>query len=181
VKARKVKGLRPDRSLSDAAARIVRVRLDELCSFAPLALDPARQDALHDMRIAAKRLRYVLEVTSICFGRYAATAAKRARDLQDLAGEIHDCDVMLPEVLERVEQLRALDATALRQAAEGDGEVAPALAGQAPHADSYRGLEVLASHLSARRALMHAKLVARWRELEAEGFAGRLREALAEG
>ena len=38
-------------------------RLDELCSFTPRALDPEQVKALHDMRIAAKRLRYVLEVT----------------------------------------------------------------------------------------------------------------------
>jgi CHAD domain-containing protein len=179
VKARKVKGLRPDMPLADAAERIVRVRLDELCSFAPAAMDPSDEEALHDMRIAAKRLRYILEITSPCFGRYAATAAKRARDLQDLGGEIHDCDVMLPEVNRLVEELRTLDATELRQAADGAGDVAPALAARAKHGDAYRGLEVLASHLSARRALLHERLVARWRELEGEGFPDRLRAALA--
>jgi CHAD domain-containing protein len=153
VKARKVKGLRPDMTLADAAERIVRVRLDELCSLAPAAMDPTDEEALHDMHIAAKRLRYILEVTGPCFGRYAATAAKRARDLQDLGGEIHDCDVMLPEVHQLVEEMRSLHA--------------------------YRGLEVLASHLSARRALLHERLVTRWRELEGEDFPDRLRAAVA--
>ena len=63
VKARKIDGLDPDGALADNAERIVRVRLDELCGFMPRAADPAEWVALHDMRIAAKRLRYVLEVT----------------------------------------------------------------------------------------------------------------------
>jgi CHAD domain-containing protein len=179
VKARKVKGLRPDMDLAEAAERIVRVRLDELCRLAPAAMDPEDRGALHDMRIAAKRLRYVLEVTAPCFGRYATTAAKRARDLQDLAGEIHDCDEMLPEVHERLEELRSLDATALREAADGAQDVAPELAARAPNAEAYRGLEVLASHLNARRALLHERLVTRWRELEAEDFPARLRADVA--
>jgi hypothetical protein len=30
-------------------------------------------------------------VTGFCFGRPADTARRRARDLQDILGEIHDC------------------------------------------------------------------------------------------
>jgi len=74
VKARRVKGLDPAASLADNAERIVRTRLDELYSFTPKVLNPKQVKALHDMRIAAKRLRYVLEVTAFCFGPCAATA-----------------------------------------------------------------------------------------------------------
>jgi CHAD domain-containing protein len=35
------------------------------------AADPREVEALHDMRIAAKRLRYILEITEPCFGEYA--------------------------------------------------------------------------------------------------------------
>ena len=90
MRARRVKGLDPAASLADNAERMVRTRLDELYSFTPKALNPKRVKALHDMRIAAKRLRYVLEITSFCFGPYASTATKRAKELQDLLGEIHD-------------------------------------------------------------------------------------------
>jgi CHAD domain-containing protein len=96
VKARKVKGVDPAAPLADGARRIVRVRLEELCSFMPAAAEDVV--ALHDMRIAAKRLRYALEVTSACFGAYAATAVKHAKALQEVLGEIHDCDVLLEEV-----------------------------------------------------------------------------------
>ena len=40
VKARKVKGLDPHATLVENARLIVRVRLDELCSCVPRALDP---------------------------------------------------------------------------------------------------------------------------------------------
>ena len=76
MKARKVKMLDPRGTLAENAARIVRVRIDELRSFAPAALDREESEVQHDMRIAAKRLRYVLEATGFCFGR-AGTAAKR--------------------------------------------------------------------------------------------------------
>ena len=113
MKARKVKGLNPATPLGDNAERIVRVRLDELCGFMPTAADPAEVVALHDMRIAAKRLRYILEVTGPCFGPYAKTAVKMTKDLQDLLGEIHDCDVQVPEVTAVLSALIEDDARAL--------------------------------------------------------------------
>ena len=113
MKARRVKGLEPEAPLADNAERIVRVRLDELTSFVPKALDPDEVVALHDMRIAAKRLRYILEVTGPCFGPYARTATKLVKDVQDLLGEIHDCDVQIPETAAFAEGLLAL-ATQLR-------------------------------------------------------------------
>lgn len=98
MKARKVKGLDHDATLAENAQRIVAVRLKELCSFSPQALDPAEAEALHDMRIAAKRLRYVLELTKPALGPSAPGGARTAKKLQDLLGRIHDCDEMLPRV-----------------------------------------------------------------------------------
>ena len=135
MKARRVKHLEPTATLADNAERLVRVRLDELCGFVPAVLDPAQVTELHDMRIAAKRLRYVLEVTSApCFGPYAKTAGKRAKELQDLLGEIHDCDIQLPRVEALVSQLRDADARDLLHRAGDAPHLAPALAARPPHA-----------------------------------------------
>src|SRR5918999_908955 len=109
MKARKVKGLDPNGTLLANACRIAEVRLDELYGFVPRALDPGEAEAQHDMRIAAKRLRYVFEVTEPALGRLAADGAKAARKLQDVLGEIHDCDELVPRVLEHVELLRGED------------------------------------------------------------------------
>jgi hypothetical protein len=178
MKARKVKGLAPEMPLADAAERIVRVRLDELFSFVPRALDPAQETALHDLRIAAKRLRYVLEITSPIFGAYAEKAAKRAKQLQDVVGEIHDCDVQLPEVLALIEELRAHDAAQLRLAAGDAEDLDAALGAEAPHRGAYRGLEVLAVHLRARRNLLFERFIALWEKLGRDGFRERLEAAL---
>jgi CHAD domain-containing protein len=98
VKARKVGGLDPNEPLRPNAARIVATRLDELRALAAEALEPGAETAQHDMRIAAKRLRYVLEITGACFGPEAEAARRLAKELQGVLGEIHDCDVMLPKV-----------------------------------------------------------------------------------
>ena len=105
MKARKVKGLRPDESMRSNAARIVAVRVDELRGFAAEALDPGAGTAQHDMRIAAKRLRYVLDIAEGCLGDSAVEARKAAKELQSVLGDIHDCDGMLT----RVEGIRSLE------------------------------------------------------------------------
>jgi CHAD domain-containing protein len=107
VKARKVKGLDPAGSLRANATLIVATRLEELNALAEEALEPSRATAQHDMRIAAKRLRYVLEITAGCFGPEAEAMRGTAKELQGVLGEIHDCDVMLPRVagIESVEAL----------------------------------------------------------------------------
>lgn len=107
MKARIVSGLEPAASLRSNASRIVRTRLDELLSLAERALDPKAVAAQHDTRIAAKRLRYVLEITGRCFGSEAESARDAARELQDVLGDVHDCDVMLPRAA-GIESLEAL-------------------------------------------------------------------------
>jgi CHAD domain-containing protein len=164
VKARKVKNLDPYGPLGENAARIVKVRLDELLSLAPKAHEREALEAQHDMRIAAKRLRYVLELTGFCFGKPADTARRRARDLQDSLGEMHDCDVMLPRVERHLAALQARDAEAVRRKAGDAPDLDPKLAAAAPNRTAYRGLDVLAVYLRARRQVLFDRFVAFWEE-----------------
>jgi hypothetical protein len=177
MKAQPVKKLDPGRSLSENAARIISVRVDEMRSFAPQAL-AGKTKAQHDMRIAAKRLRYVLEVTGFAFGRPADTARRRARDLQDILGEIHDCDVMLPRVRGHLEQLQRADAAAVRAKAGEAPDLDPRLAARARHRTSYRGLDVLAVYLEARRQVLSDRFLAFWRRQEETGTWRRLEHAV---
>jgi len=169
MKPKRVKKLDPTAPLAENAARIIRVRLGELRSFAPKALEPERARRQHDMRIAAKRLRYVLEATESSFGRAGPVARRRARDLQNVLGEIHDCDVMLPRVERHLDDLREQDAEAVRARAGDADDLDPELAGRAPHRTAYRGLEVLAVYLRARRKLLHDRFVQTWAEQEQKG------------
>ncbi len=177
MKAKKVKKLDPGSSLAENAARIVLVRLDELRSFVSDALDPAEAKAQHDMRIAAKRVRYILETTELCFGRPAAEARRRARDLQDVLGELNDCKVMLPQVERHVARLRADDADAVRARAGDAPDLEPELAARAPNRTSYRGLEVLGVYVEARRGTLHDRFRELWAEQERSGVWDRLERA----
>jgi hypothetical protein len=180
MKARKVKRLDPDGPLADNLERIVRVRLDELCSFMPKAEDPREVTALHDMRIAAKRLRYILEIGHPCFGEYAKGAMRMTKDLQDVLGEIHDCDVQLPAVQEHLDRLIAEDATVItEQAGDADDLDASAIR-RAPGGRAYAGLVAYLVYLRARRDLLYARFIETWRDYERKGFRARLEFAISE-
>jgi hypothetical protein len=177
VKARPVKKLDPTRSLGENASRIIQVRLDEMRSFAPKALD-GKTKAQHDMRIAAKRLRYVLEATGFCFGRPADTARRRARDLQDILGEMHDCEVMLPRAHAHLGELQRSDAEAVRAKAGDAPDLDPRLVAQARHRTAYRGLDLLSVYLEARRRLLFDRFEVFWRRQEETGTWTRLERAV---
>jgi nitrogen fixation-related uncharacterized protein len=177
VKPRKVKKLDPEAPLAENAARIARTRLKELRSFAPAALNIESSRQQHDMRIAAKRLRYVLEATEFCFGKPGKRARRRAKALQDILGELHDCDVMLPRIEEHVARLRESDATTVHSRAGAASDLDPTLAARAPNRTSYRGLDVLAVYVGARRKLLFDRFTERWADAESSAAWGDLERA----
>jgi CHAD domain-containing protein len=98
VRAQAIEGLDPSGPLRPNIARIISVRLDELRGIVEEALAPDASKAQHDMRIAAKRLRYVLELFEPCLGEEGETACRAAKQLQSVLGDLHDCDLMLTKV-----------------------------------------------------------------------------------
>ena len=163
MKARKVKGLDPSGPVEDNARLTVATRLDELLSFSTAIQDPRAVRELHDMRIAAKRLRYVLELMAPVLGPAAQRGAKQARKVQDLLGEIHDCDEFVPRVERHVERLRAEDVAALGEATGADAaDLDPAAARDAPNRRAYRGLATLDSYLRARRDVLYRRFLREW-------------------
>jgi CHAD domain-containing protein len=107
MKARMIEGLDPSGPLMSNVARIVLVRLDELRGLADEALAPDASKAKHDLRIAAKRLRYVLEIFASCLGEEADAARSAAKRLQSVLGDLHDCDLMLTKI-ERIDSVVAV-------------------------------------------------------------------------
>ncbi len=180
MKARTVKKLDPAKPLADNAERIIRVRLDELTSFMPRAQDPAEVEALHDMRIAAKRLRYILEITAPCFGEYAQGAVRHVKELQDLLGEIHDCDVQIPEVQRHLAEAVDADVAHMARAGAGAADLDAAVLASAPNQDAYAGLVGLIGYLHARREVLFARFLEVWTDLERKAFEARLRFAIEE-
>ncbi|MDR3709683.1 MAG: CHAD domain-containing protein [Capsulimonadaceae bacterium] len=89
-------------TLADNAPVMVLIRLTEMVRFAAHIGDPNRVQELHNMRIAAKRLRYTLEIFQPCFTGSLAKEYKavydRVKSIQEQIGEIHDCDVRGPAI-----------------------------------------------------------------------------------
>lgn len=140
---------------ADALRGVAADRLAKVSAGLGALEDPRDDEALHDLRLDAKRLRYVLQSAAPALGPAAADGAKAAKELQTLLGDLHDCDVLLPRVAAHRRALRAEDVAAVRSG------------GRAPNATRYRGLQAVDTHLRARRAALR------------EHAAGR-REAIAE-
>lgn len=94
AKAGTVKGIRVKSSLRENAQRIIAFRLEELLSWRHAIADPNEVEHLHNLRIAAKRLRYALEIFGMCFPN-VKPMEQRLTQLQDDVGEIHDLDVLI--------------------------------------------------------------------------------------
>ena len=180
MKAKPVRKLDPDGPFDENARRIVRRRLRELEDLARPAIASGDSDDLHDVRIAAKRLRYVLELCAPALGPGAAKGAKTAKQLQGLIGDIHDCDELAPRVRAHIRRLRAEDAAALRAGAGARArDLDPEAARDAPNRGRYRGLHTLLAHVTARREVLVARLRRDWARLEERDFGAELLTAIS--
>lgn len=82
-------------SFRDVGREIILARLAELRELSDCLYQPFETDALHKMRIAAKRLRYAMELFAVCWGDTLTEHAAEVAELQTSLGELHDCDVWI--------------------------------------------------------------------------------------
>src|SRR5262249_29577646 len=75
----------------DIARTIIGDRLDELEHLGNSLFSPDDSEQLHEMRIAAKRLRYAIELFADCWKSDIESFAKEAAHLQTDLGQLHDC------------------------------------------------------------------------------------------
>jgi len=86
----------PETPFAEAAARTVAVRAEELWQHADGVLDTSDIERVHDMRVATRRLRAVLEIFAPCFPpKRHRKALKEVKALADALGARRDPDVQL--------------------------------------------------------------------------------------
>jgi hypothetical protein len=157
VRAWPVEDIDANASALANARRVLAVRIAEFYSFEPIVVHPELSGALHDLRIAAKRLRYTLELFRRDFGHGGERQIERVKAVQEALGHLHDHDARIALIgdelsalmLEQSEQLRATIAGA---AADELAAIAAA-ALRPPPDDPRRGLiALLGREHAARRA-----------------------------
>ena len=153
AKARDIEALDCDMPYGRAAAHIVAVRGQELFAHADGVLDVTDIERVHDMRVATRRLRAVLEIFAPCFPAGEHKAALRdVKRLADALGARRDPDVQLA-ALERF--------------------------GQATAKADAPGVEAFAGRLREEQAAANVALAAALAEAEADDLEGRLERLVA--
>jgi CHAD domain-containing protein len=110
AKARDIPGLNAGLSYRAAAALTVAVRAQELFEHADGVLDTSDIERVHDMRVASRRLRAVLEIYEPCFPRkdWRGVLAD-VKALADALGERRDPDVHLAQLEEFASAVKPAD------------------------------------------------------------------------
>jgi CHAD domain-containing protein len=81
-----------------AAYRIAR-RLGKLLSYEGWVHNPDAIAEHHSIRIAAKKLRYTMEVYGPIYRRSLKKLLSRIKKIQEILGDLHDCDVWIDTVM----------------------------------------------------------------------------------
>lgn len=79
----------------EVARSTILERLDELEKLSESLYHPLKVKPIHKMRIAAKNLRYALELFEQCWGNSISSFPVQVAGLQSSLGELHDCDVWI--------------------------------------------------------------------------------------
>src|SRR6266536_1999487 len=95
TKAKPITGLNPQDPTGKNARIIAKVRLEELYSWESYVDNPYHIQELHNLRIAAKRLRYTFEVFEEALPQACKPITNELVQIQEELGALHDTDVMI--------------------------------------------------------------------------------------
>ncbi len=136
-------------------------RLKELESLSPGLYEPQKVKPLHEMRIAAKRLRYAMELFAACWGDQLGVFSRQVAQMQSSLGELHDCDLWIEHFGKRLSRLKK----------KANSE-------RATSQDERDAMIWLLSHFSRLRTKHFRAALARWHEWEEKDFCNRLTATL---
>lgn len=85
-------------SVKAAGRQVILASVDRLALLGPGIFDPDNAKALHKLRIAAKRLRYAIELFAPCWDGAIDSYAAQLAKFQSHLGNVHDCDTWIGDL-----------------------------------------------------------------------------------
>jgi CHAD domain-containing protein len=141
--------------ISPVAALRIEKRLHAMLSYEQWIPNPDAVAEHHATRIAAKKLRYTMEVYGQVYRRGLKKILTRVKKVQEILGDLHDCDVWIDQVTLLLLQERAIlrsESTTKR-----------------PDAATISSLILFLQERKKERTLLHRRFMRYWEKL------GRLR------
>lgn len=182
AKAKPITGLDPQAPTGKNARLIAKERLEEMYIWDRYVDHPYHIQELHNLRIAAKRLRYTLEVFEDVLPEACKPIIKELEQIQEELGALHDSDVMIAllrlclgsqDSAIRPEQLQSDGET---QPEKGKSLVSPELVAVlleptvAPSAGERYGLEQYLQMQEQLREKQYTTFRQHWYSLQARDF-----------
>ncbi|MCW3099976.1 MAG: hypothetical protein JWL77_5594 [Chthonomonadaceae bacterium] len=179
AKAKPIRGISRKTPLLAASERMIGIRLDEMLAFSGDLFNPEAVYELHQMRIAAKRLRYTLELFQPTYDAFSGIgpsvqrATGEAEQIQEALGAIHDADMLAPQLSEYLVSLAKAGYKAERK-----GE--PAMGVHLLNDKACTGLLAVCRRRRIERDKRYEQFLQHWRRLEEQEFFETLRGQLHE-
>jgi CHAD domain-containing protein len=144
-------------SFNEAGREAVAANLEELCDLGVSVYEPFNIEKLHEMRIAAKRLRYAVELFTACWGTKVEPFAAEIATMQSLLGEVHDCDIWLEDLGGRMRGRQNIQ----------------------PSANLHKAVVWLLSEMIKNRTKNYRAALKLWSEWETTNFTERMQATIA--
>jgi len=160
LKSRSRSRTAPDFSFGNLGAEVLKMRLDEMVAAGSVIYSPFEVKQLHELRILAKRLRYSLELFADCWEADLVAIAKEVALLQTSLGELHDCDMWIEKLSERLQK-----APEEKEPTEESNQLRD-------------GATWLLKHFTKERMEHYRDALARWQEWGASGFLETLKSTI---
>lgn len=100
------------KSLKKNLSLVIPVMLRDFLELADIVVKyPLRKNTLHEMRKRGKPLRYAMEIGEYCFKSDFKKHLEYIKETLELMGDIHDADVMIPEINLHIREIRLFNRT----------------------------------------------------------------------
>jgi len=142
-------------------------QLAYLLSFTPWVNHPDAIAEHHAMRIAAKRLRYTMEVYAQLYRLGLKKHTRRIAQIQEMLGNLHDCDVWI----DKVTRILLKERSRFRPVNESNR----------PSSMEITGLKVFLGNREKERTALYRKFVRYWGSLDRSGTWDDIRNILGNG